>query len=47
MNVEFTSTSYVESISKSCNQPHNMSRSYVESMSKSCNQQHNMSVEAM
>ena len=29
MNVEFTSTSYVESISKSCNQPHNMS---VEAM---------------
>ena len=29
MNVEFTSTNYVESISKSCNQPHNMS---VEAM---------------
>ena len=29
MNVEFTSTSYVESISKSCNQSHNMS---VEAM---------------
>ena len=29
MNVEFNSTSYVESISKSCNQPHNMS---VEAM---------------
>ena len=29
MNVEFTSTSYVESISKSCNQPHNMN---VEAM---------------
>ena len=29
MNVEFTSTSYVESISKSCNQPYNMS---VEAM---------------
>ena len=29
MNVEFTSTSYVESISKSCIQPHNMS---VEAM---------------